>query len=352
MTTPRREPALYQIEHTTRFEYAEPVRETFMTVFLKPKGSATQHLEAFAITTTPGAELSSYEDSFGNTAHFFDVPGRHDRLTVTAESVVAVHPSRDAARADGGSAGEPAGSEPAWKDLENADGPRLWHFLNPTDLTRPTPMLADFLRREGIERQDTPLASIRELTRRIPEALTFRAGRTHVDSPIDDALTAKTGVCQDFAHLMLAIVREWGIPARYISGYVFPYPGDSAASHAWVECLLPGRGWVEADPANATHPGAQHIRLAAGRDYRDVPPTRGHFLAATREDLSVKVRISALEAAGWNPDGAASPPPPNGLAAEPTNGAPEGDAGAGAGGESDAGAGDGSSGGPGGESGR
>lgn len=339
MTPTRREPALYQIEHTTRFEYEEPVRETFMTVFLKPKSSATQHLEAFAITTSPGAELSSYEDSFGNSAHFFDVPGRHDRLTVTAESVVAVHPARDAARA----AGDPAENGPDWKDLENADGPRLWHFLNPTDLTRPTPMLADFLRREGIERQDTPLDSIRELTRRIPEALTFRAGRTHVDSPIDDALTAKSGVCQDFAHLMLAIVREWGIPARYISGYVFPYPGDSAASHAWVECLLPGRGWVEADPANATHPGAQHIRLAAGRDYRDVPPTRGHFLAATREELSVKVRISALEAAGWNPDGAASAPPPNGgAAAAGANGAKESGSGAGSSAGSSEGSGGGS----------
>ncbi len=312
MTVGRPEAALYQIEHTTRFEYDEPVRETFMTVFLKPKNSATQHLEAFTITTGPGAELSSYEDSFGNTAHFFDVPGRHDALTVTAESVVAVHRRGPAERIRGAGGSPTPDPEPDWRDLEDADRTRLWHFLNPTDLTRPTPMLSEFLRREGIERQDTPLASIRELTRRIPEALTFRAGRTHVDSPIDDALTAKSGVCQDFAHLMLAIVRDWGIPARYISGYVFPYPGETAASHAWVECLLPGLGWVEADPANATHPGAQHIRIAAGRDYRDVPPTRGHFLAATREELSVKVRISALDAGGWNPEGGATEPPASG----------------------------------------
>lgn len=295
-----REAALYQIEHFTAFEYEEPVRETFMTVFLKPKSSPTQQLEAFSITTNPGAELSSYEDSFGNTAHFFDVPGKHDRLTVKAESVVAVHPSASEPVTEEASP-EPD-EQPDWDALKELHTPRLWHYLNGTDLTRPTPTLANFLRQEEIERGATPLDSIRELTRRIPEALSFRAGSTRVDSPIDDALTAKSGVCQDFAHLMLAVVRGWGIPARYISGYVFPYPGETAASHAWVECLLPGFGWVEADPANGVRPGAQHIRLAAGRDYRDVPPTRGHFLAATREELTVNVRISALDGA-YRPEG-------------------------------------------------
>lgn len=282
---------LYQIEHTTRFRYSEPVREAVVTLYLQPRSDAAQHLESFRITTDPGAELSDYEDCFGNPAHYFDIPSEHGELTVTARSLVALHLPQPAVDAP----------EPQWDELPALHSSRLWHLLHPTPLTRPTPALADFVKKRGIERGDAPLPSIRELTTRIHEGLAFQRGSTGVDSPIDHALESGSGVCQDFSHIMLAIVRSWGIPARYTSGYIFPSRGGkeetmAEASHAWVECLLPRIGWIGADPTNNTVSPRHHIRVAAGRDYRDVPPTRGTFRGAAEQRLEVEVNIAVTDA--------------------------------------------------------
>ncbi len=284
-----RQSALYRVEHVTRFQYSEPVRESVVTLYLQPRSDASQHLESFQILTNPGAELGNYKDCFGNAVHFFDVPGEHAQLTVTSRSLVALHAIEPEEAAHSG-----------WDDLEEAQTPSTWHLLHPTPLTRPTAALAAFVDRRGIARLETPLASIRELTARIHGALAFERGRTRVDSPIDDALMAESGVCQDFSHIMLAIVRGWGIPAQYVSGYLFPVRKGreqimAQASHAWIECLLPGLGWVGADPTNNTVSPRHHIRVATGRDYRDVPPTRGTFRGAAWQQLEVVVNITAVD---------------------------------------------------------
>jgi transglutaminase-like putative cysteine protease len=130
---------------------------------------------------------------------------------------------------------------------------------------------------------------------------------TRVDSPIDDALAARKGVCQDFAHVMIALVRQLGIPCRYVSGYLFQ-PAESAgsvdgATHAWVEAWLPGLGWVGFDPTHNTPAGEHHIRVAVGRDYADVPPTRGVFkgLSAVRSELAVGVSVGTVEGVVGDP---------------------------------------------------
>ncbi len=280
----------YEIEHITRFRYSAPVREEVVTLYLQPTSDASQHLESFRLGTEPGAELSDFEDCFGNTAHFFDIPSEHEDLTVAARSLVGLH-----------LADPPDAPGPGWDDLSALGTSRRWHLLHPTPLTRPTPALGDFVKKCGIERGDTPLASIRELTTRIHGGLAFERGATGVDSPIDHALEGGRGVCQDFSHIMLAIVRGWGIPARYTSGYLFASGEDDErltanASHAWVECLLPGLGWVGADPTNDTVPPRRHIRVAVGRDYRDVPPTRGTFRGAAEQQLEVTVGIAIADA--------------------------------------------------------
>ena len=296
--------ALYRIRHETRFAYASPVREAFVSCFLQPENSASQHLVDFALTTDPGAQVDSFEDCFGNCGQFFDVPGEHRELRVRARSVVAVHIApQDAPQwrltspsaLDGGEAAPIEG--PRWEDLEDLGRSQLWSFVNPTDLTRPVPALSAFQRESGLERLAHPLASIRAAAAAIHRSLRLTPGITGVDSPIHEALEARAGVCQDFTHIFLAIVRGWGIPARYASGYVYPYPGEQAQSHAWGECFLPGLGWVGADPANNTVPAGQHIRLATGRDYGDVPPTRGHFLSAGGDEhqLDVAVTIEPLD---------------------------------------------------------
>lgn len=296
---------LYRIEHVTRFRFSEPVRESVVTLYLQPRNDASQHLKSFRIVTDPGAELGGYEDCFGNSVHFFDVPGEHDELTVTSRSLVALHAPEFEEKADSG-----------WDALKEVHSPATWHLLHPTRLTRPTPALEAFVARHGIGRRETPLASIRDLTARIHGALAFERGRTRVDSPIDDALVAESGVCQDFSHIMLAIVRDWGIPAQYTSGYLFPVRKGreqimAEASHAWIECLLPGLGWVGADPTNNTVSPQHHIRVATGRDYRDVPPTRGTFRGAARQQLEVAVNIATVDAEpAGTPGGLADVRPP------------------------------------------
>ena len=125
---------------------------------------------------------------------------------------------------------------------------------------------------------------------------------TRVDSPIDDALTARKGVCQDFAHVMIAIVRRLGLPARYVSGYIAPRrTGDreglvASATHAWVDVRFPDVGWVGFDPTNNTEAEGRHIRVAIGRDYADVPPTRGVFKGNSASVLAVSVDVTPANA--------------------------------------------------------
>ncbi len=138
---------------------------------------------------------------------------------------------------------------------------------------------------------------LRELNSGIFSAFDYRPQSTQVDSPIDHALEERQGVCQDFAHIMLALVRPLGIPSRYVSGYLFHGEdnhdrSDAGASHAWIEAWLPGLGWVGFDPTNNLIAVERHVKAAIGRDYADVPPTRGVFKGRATSELSVAVQVA------------------------------------------------------------
>ena len=142
------------------------------------------------------------------------------------------------------------------------------------------------------------MALLLRLTNEIAGRFEYSPKSTRVDSPIDDALETKKGVCQDFAHIMIALARQVGIPCRYVSGYLFHHAdsldrSQDGATHAWVEALLPELGWVGFDPTNNRVAGDRHIRVAVGRDYADVPPTRGVFKgkSAVRNELAVGVSV-------------------------------------------------------------
>ena len=147
--------------------------------------------------------------------------------------------------------------------------------------------LAALAQEFGFERGDDPLATVRRTMSEIYARFEYSPSATRVDSPIDEALEARRGVCQDFAHIMIALVRRLGVPCRYVSGYLFQHAdrkvrSTDGATHAWVEALLPGLGWVGFDPTNNMIAGDRHIRVAIGRDYADVPPTRGVFKGVER----------------------------------------------------------------------
>ncbi|HEX5262364.1 MAG TPA: transglutaminase family protein, partial [Phenylobacterium sp.] len=267
---------LLALRHSTRYLYEAPVRESVMEVWMQPQKRAHQRLVSFDLDIEPAAQLFSYADTFGNAVYHFDIPQPHAALTITARSAVeteAPPPLPD--RLDRGE----------WDRLRS-DFVRGEHFdfLHAHGFAGPTPALTAFMAEKKLEtlRAHDPLTALRDLNGRIYEAFGYEAGVTRADSPIDDVLSARKGVCQDFAHVMIAICRQWGIPARYVSGYLFTdrKAGDRSdpdATHAWVEVFLPSLRWIGLDPTNDTMAGARHIACAVGRDYSDVPPSRGVY---------------------------------------------------------------------------
>src|SRR6185312_12472474 len=175
-------------------------------------------------------------------------------------------------------------------------------LLEPSTFACMTPALAEFVAAQGLGKpKDDPLTALRRLNTALHGAFEYTPGVTDAQSPISVALKAKRGVCQDFAHIMIAIARSWGIPARYVSGYLY-HRGSRQdrsadnATHAWVEAYLPSLGWIGFDPTNNILAGERHIRAAVGRDYADVPPTRGTFKGGVESELAISVAVEATQA--------------------------------------------------------
>ncbi len=276
----------YTIRHVTRFRYSAPITQSVMEVRMQPRTEGSQRCLNFQLSVTPSARALHYRDYLGNVVHNFDVPGEHRQLSIIAQSQVEVRPLPDLP------ASMPAS---AWDELSKSE----YDMLVPSHFTHPSPLLSGLAVELGVERRDDPLSFLRELTARIYDAFAYVPESTAVDSPIDDALKARQGVCQDFTHIMLALLRPMGIPARYVSGYLYPRQGGSrstpGASHAWVEAYLPELGWVGFDPTNNLIADYCHIRVAIGRDYADVPPTRGVFKGKAETELSVSVQVNLAD---------------------------------------------------------
>ncbi|MDQ5853173.1 MAG: transglutaminase family protein, partial [Chloroflexota bacterium] len=272
----------YTVRHVTRFRYSAPITESAMELRMQPRSDGSQRCSAFELATDPPALVFSRPDYLGNTVHHFDIPGRHSALVITAQAVVSVTtPPLTAA----------VGSD-AWDELDAlvADSD-VAEMIVPSTFARPTALLRRLANRLQIRRRDDPLTLLREINSAINRELVYTPQSTLVDSPIDHALSMGRGVCQDYAHIMLALVRELGIPARYVSGYLYhhrdgPQHLRADATHAWVEALLPGLGWIGFDPTNNTLVRDRHIRVAVGRDYADVPPTRGVYKGVASSELS------------------------------------------------------------------
>ena len=283
----------YTIRHVTRFTYDTPISESVMETRMQPRSEGSQRCLHFGLSTMPAARVLMYQDHEGNAVHHFNLPGKHSRLTVTAEALVdcgklPVLPD--------------ALDSSSWDALDalTATG-EFWDVMNPSAFALTTPLLAGFATEIGCTRKPDPLTALRWLTTEMFERFQYSPQSTHVDSPIDDALRSRQGVCQDFAHVMIALVRGLGIPCRYVSGYLFRDAGSAdrssdGATHAWIEALLPELGWVGFYPTNNLVAGERHVRVAVGRDYADVPPTRGVYkgVSAVKSELAVAVRVGSV----------------------------------------------------------
>jgi transglutaminase-like putative cysteine protease len=284
----------YSIRHLTKFVYSKAVSESVMEVRMHPRSDSNQRCLTFSLSVSPRCRVFSYRDHLSNNVHHFDIPGQHGQLVIIAESLVEHQPLADI----------PSFLSPgAWDELDSmvAEGD-YWEMLLPSEFACPTPALEKLAAELRIQRRDDPLMLLLELNKQLYDHFNYSPSTTRVDSPIDEAIESRQGVCQDFAHIMITLVRQLGIPCRYVSGYLYHRQQDrdrstSDATHAWVEALLPHLGWVGFDPTNALVAGDRHIRTALGRDYADVPPTRGIFLGRTSSDLYVAVQVTASEQA-------------------------------------------------------
>jgi len=285
----------YAIRHFTRYRYSRPIWESLMEVRMHPRSEIAQRCFTFQLSVSPRARIFSYTDHLGNLVHHFDIPEQHNQLTIIADALVDVDPPLEL----------PASLGPGtWDEL---DGLILkddyWSMLIPSHFARASPELEDYAREIGFDKRNgrDPLELLRALNAEIYRTFSYVKRSTAVDSPIEDALRSRQGVCQDFAHIMIALVRNLRIPCRYVSGYMHhdsEHIDRSAdgATHAWVEALLPRLGWIGFDPTNNLIAEGRHIRTAIGRDYADVPPTVGTMKGSAKTELHVRVRVTPSDA--------------------------------------------------------
>jgi len=283
----------YTIRHLTKFRYKSSITESVMETRMHPRSDGNQRCLTFHLSVSPRCRVISYRDHLGNNIHHFDIPGLHSQLVIVAESLVDVQP----APVPG-----PLLGVDSWEELDAmVSAGDYWEFLLPSEYAQPTDVLIEFREALNITRREDPLTLLHEINDKLYSHFDYVPQSTRVDSPIDEALKSKKGVCQDFAHVMIALVRSVQIPCRYVSGYLYHRTQDQdrsaeGATHAWVEALLPHMGWVGFDPTNRLLAGERHIRTAIGRDYADVPPTRGIYRGQTASELSVAVRVAPSEA--------------------------------------------------------
>lgn len=284
----------YHLVHTTEFSYERPVSESYNELRLRPLEDDRQSCVSFRLTTTPMSRGTSYRDSLGNWVHQFNIIPEHRRLKIEAEAVVLTHemvspPAEKMSLAE----------FEAHKDQLHEDH---FDFLAPSEYVPRLPQLAEYTEAARQASDGTIGGFAQAASDMIHDRFRYVKGATHVHSSVEDALALGAGVCQDFAHLMLGIVRTQGLPGRYVSGYLVPGGQNGAkpkleeviggqASHAWVEVYLPNVGWTSFDPTLGQPVELRHVRIAYGRDYGDVPPVRGVFKGHSGQQLFVDVRV-------------------------------------------------------------
>jgi transglutaminase-like putative cysteine protease len=283
----------YRLMHVTEFRYDGPVSESYNEVRLRPRQDETQSCLSFRIHTDPAAPTAYHMDHLGNWVHRFNVLAEHRLLRVETDAVVLVHTPR-------GLPDDSLNLRTLDKLGEELD--EYYDLLAPSQYVPHPEPVRELVQSAESDSGGNVAGFVRAAAALVYARFRYEKGATHVHSSIFDVLETGAGVCQDFAHLLLAIVRMRGIPGRYASGYLVPRrtaePGASAeeviggqASHAWVEVFLPGAGWVGIDPTLGHSTTIQHVRVAYGRDYGDVAPVRGVYKGHAGQRLSVDVRV-------------------------------------------------------------
>lgn len=289
---------LYHVRHSTRYHYTAPISESVTEARMHPLTTEHQQCAEFSLHVRPNARIIDFTDHLGNKVHYFTQPGVHEALVIVAQADVIVHPRPPL----------PDALPPeAWDAIDAlTESGEHWKMLMPSEFTGRTERLDALAAELDVRRRCDPLTLLLDLNSALNRTFAYDAASTRVDSPIDEALEHRRGVCQDLTHIMLALVRNYlRIPCRYISGYLYHRNDDRSAdgaTHAWMQAFLPGLGWVGFDPTNNLVPDDRHIEVAIGRDYHDAPPTRGVYKGNAGSELTVNVRIRTGNEAAAEPE--------------------------------------------------
>lgn len=284
----------FQLEHRTLYRYAGTASESFMEARLTPVTNESQRLISRRFTTEPSCNVHTYTDYFGNEVETFSIIHRHEKLLLTSRSEVETFPL-DLPRA----AVDISVAEAL--QIYRADKLALFEYLAGSAAIEHTPEVEQ-LARKFFQRGAALGPSLLALNDWITANFRYVPGSTKIDTPVSTVLRNRKGVCQDFAQVMIALLRAARIPARYVTGYIETDAQQKAVetaqdirlvgaseSHAWVEVFMPGGFWWPLDPTNRCIAGERHVKVAVGRDYLDSTPTRGVFKGTTTRELRVTV---------------------------------------------------------------
>jgi transglutaminase-like putative cysteine protease len=275
---------ILECQHETRLEYSHAVTEWLAEFRVEPISDDGQSCQSFHLSASQPVSMHKYRDGFGNSVHHMNLLAPHLEVVVLAASIVQTHPRGSLNRY----------SDLTWPLDESALPLAAHDYLHLTGPVRPAPKLQPILERlaprAGARVVDTAL----RVSRYIKSTFTYATAVTSASSPIDDVLEMGKGVCQDFAHLMIAILRSFRIPARYVSGYLHR-PGKESQSHAWVEVWLGDAGWFGVDPTNDVVVDEHFVKVAIGRNFTDVPPNKGVYRGIGEEKIFARVESRELD---------------------------------------------------------
>lgn len=276
------------IRHRTRYHYATEARDSFNEVRLAPVNDELQRRISFSLKTDPREGFSQYLDFYGNLVHYFEIGGPHRTLSIESVAIVETAP-------------DPRGVVPSGQPLSamanHSAQENLHDFLRDSKYITLTPEIW----RAALDVVTSPIedvwAAANALSHWVFTNFYYEPGATLVTTTMSEALSMRRGVCQDFAHVLCGLCRSLKIPARYVSGYFLDEertlaPGESEASHAWVEVYVPSFGWAGLDPTHDRPTDERYIKVATGRDYADIRPVAGTYRGSTAREMEIFVRVS------------------------------------------------------------
>ena len=291
----------YSVVHVTCYTHASAASAAWQALHLQPRNEAAQHCEAFELQVSPHpSDLTSRFDYFGNKQHLFTLREPHQELRITSRSIVRREPP--ALPPAGATA--LMGAVPERVDEAVADDDfTIEQFRHASPLVPLLPearaLAAELVPEFGPDSES--LAWFAALGARFSDAFEFDREATQISTPLAEVVAHRRGVCQDFAHLLISCLRQHGLPAAYVSGYLLTRPPagqhrliGADASHAWVSAFLPGAGWIDYDPTNACFAGSGHIVVARGRDFYDVSPVKGLFSGGGSQELETGVTVEEV----------------------------------------------------------